>query len=223
MQKMSSKTKTVYLSILNQGWIRTELGMLISQWVRDCPYNIYLHFPAKKPIENNRNYIVKRFLETDHDYLMMLDNDIIPAKNIFNLVDFDKDIIGGLCFAYKKDKIVPLALKRIPEEEREDVEWKYRVWKEEDADGLTEVDAIGTGHIIIARRVLEHPKMKPAFVNYYDKDGLRIEGLDLSFCRRAQELGFKIFCHFDYPCGHWTPMNLQEIYLGMTDQKQIFG
>lgn len=219
---MPNKVKTVWLSILNQGWIRTEIGMLISQWVRKCPYNIYLHFPAEKPIEHNRNNIVKKFLETDFDYLMMLDCDIIPSENIFNLVDFDKDIIGGLCFACKSrqgnDVLVPLVLERRLEEGKDGAGWRYRTMDAKGNEGLMECDAIGTGCMIIARRVLEHPKMKPAFVNYYDKDGLRIEGLDLSFCRRAQELGFKIYCHLDYPCSHWCDMDLKKIYNNETER-----
>jgi len=207
------KAKTIYLAILNQGWIRGELIILLNRWMGQIPYNIYIDLPAEKPIEHNRNNIVKRFLETDFDYLMMLDCDIIPPADIWKLIDFDKDIIGGLCFAYKQNKVIPLALKRHPENEREDVGWKYRTFTRKDIiGGLTEVDAIGTGCIIIARRVLEHPKMKPAFVNYYDKDGLRIEGLDLSFCRRAQELGFKIYCHFNYPCSHFCDQDLKEIF-----------
>ena len=207
-----NKTKTIYLSILNQGWIRAELMILLNRWMEQIPYRIYLDLPAEKPIEHNRNSIVKRFLETDFDYLMMLDCDIIPPANIWKLVDFDKDVIGGLCFAYKQNRVIPLALKKHPETEGE-AKWKYRTFTRKDIiGGLTEVDAIGTGCIIIARRVLEYPKMKPAFVNYYDKDGLRIEGLDLSFCRRAQELGFKIYVHFDYPCSHYCDMDLKEIY-----------
>jgi len=204
--------KTIYLAILNLGWIRSELLLLILKWMEGGAYNIYLDLPAEKPIEHNRNSIVKRFLETDFDYLMMLDCDIIPPANIWKLVDFDKDIIGGLCFAYKQNRVIPLALKKHPETEGE-AKWKYRTFIRKDIiGGLTEVDAIGTGCIIIKREVLEHPKMKPPFVNYYDKDGLRIEGLDLSFCRRAQKLGFKIYCHLDYPCSHWCDMDLKEIY-----------
>lgn len=221
------KTKTVYLAILNQGWIRAELAILITRWLQNSSYNIYLHFPAEKPIEHNRNNIVKRFLETDFDYLMMLDCDIIPPTDIFNLVDFDKDIIGGLCFACKsrqgREILIPLILKRKKEDKRDDVEWKYSVIEVEGNEGLMECDAVGTGCIIIARRVLEHPKMKPAFVNYYDKDGLRIEGLDLSFCRRTQELGFKIYCHLDYPCSHWCDMDLMKIYREEVKKNQKVG
>ncbi len=215
--KNMEKAKTIYLAILNQGYIRSELVFLLTKWVRESPYNLYLTLPAAKPIMHNRNNIVKKFLETDFDYLIMLDNDIIPPANFLTLVDYDKDIIGGLCFACKNrggvDIILPLALEKKPSE-RDDVDWKYRPMKLRGDEGLVEVDAIGTGAIIIARRVLEHPKMKPAFVDYYDDDGLRIEGLDLSFCRRAKENGFKVYTHTDFASSHWTEMDLKQIYSG---------
>jgi len=206
--------KTIYLAILNQGWIRPEMLLLISRWIVESPYNIYLALPAEKPIEHNRNRIVKKFLETNFDYLMMLDCDIVPPKNILNLVDFDKDIIGGLCFAYKENRPIPLILKREPLNEGE-AKWTYKTWTADEikTGGLIEIDAIGTGCIIIARRVLEHPAIRRPFINYYDKDGLRIEGLDLSFCRRAQEAGFKIFCHLDYPCSHYCDQDLKERFI----------
>ena len=215
MNNQAYKAKTIYVAVLNQGWIRAELVFLLTKWVRESPYNLFLTLPAQKPIMNNRNDIVKKFLLTDFDYLLMLDDDIIPPADFLTLVDYDKDVIGGLCFACKNkeghDIILPLALEK-RKSEREDVEWKYRPLKLNGNEGLIEVDAIGTGAMIIARRVLEHPKMKPAFIDYYDKEGLRIEGLDLSFCRRAKENGFKVYTHTNFPCSHWTYMDLMTIY-----------
>jgi len=222
--------KTIQISILNQGWIRAESAFLLTKWVRESPYNLFLTLPADKPIMHNRNKIVERFLKTDADYLLMLDDDIIPPAGFLTLADYDKDIIGGLCFACKnregRDIIIPLALEK-KKAERKDIKWKYRPVKLRGDEGLVEVDAVGTGAILIARRVLEHPKMKPPFVDYYDKDGLRVEGLDLSFCRRAKENGFKVYTHTDYACSHWTEMDLMQIYtdgvVGNTKDNNLYG
>jgi hypothetical protein len=47
------------------------------------------------PVANNRNQIAKRFLETDDgDFLMMLDDDVVPLSNPAVLAFADKDIIG---------------------------------------------------------------------------------------------------------------------------------
>lgn len=203
--------KGIYIAILNQGSVRVELFSLILDAARSGRYNLYIDFPAEKPIAQNRNLTVQKFLKSGMDYLMFLDGDIIPPKNILNLVDFDKDIIGGLCFAFMDYRIVPLALKWIPEKERKENERPFRVLDFKGTEGLVEVDAIGTGHMIIAKRVLEKVVKQP-FCNQYDDMGIKTMGLDLSFCKKAKDEGFKVWCHLDYPCSHWTELDLKTYY-----------
>lgn len=222
---MKNNRKNVYLAILNLGWIRSEQAMLISNWVKNAPYNLYLAMPARKPIENNRNMIVKEFLEFEPkmDYLMMMDDDIVPPIDVFNLVDYlddpDIDIIGGPCFGYKNESVIPFALEYYRDDE--DGHPRYRPKEFQPGEQLTEVDALGTGHIIISREVLEHPDMKHPFKNYYDEDGIRYEGLDLSFCRRAKEAGFKVWTHLKYACSHWVEQDLKEIYKGLVGAREL--
>ena len=215
------RTKGIYLAVLNQGWIRTELVQRILQWSEQAKYRVSITFPAHKPISNNRNIIVQEFLERpEFDYLMMIDSDIVPPQNVMNLADFlaspDIDIIGGLCFAWQQHTIIPLVLEYDP---KRNPEKPYHVMEFDGSEGLIECDAIGTGCILIKRKVLEHPKMKAPFTNFYDENGIKKEGLDLSFCRRAKELGFRVYCHLDYPCSHWTPFDLMEVYMGLTHKK----
>jgi len=219
MSNHQFKTKGIYLAILNQGWIRTELVQRILQWSQQAKYRISITFPAHKPISNNRNIIVQKFLERpEFDYLMMVDSDIVPPENIMNLADFQKDIIGGLCFAWQQQTIIPLVLEYDP---KRNPEKPYHIIEFDGSEGLVECDAIGTGCMLIKREVLEHPKMKAPFTNYYDENGIKKEGLDLSFCRRAKELGFKVYCHLDYPCSHWTPFDLRDVYMGLTQEKDL--
>jgi len=219
MTQIQYKNKGIYLAILNQGWIRTELVQRILQWSEQAKYRISITFPAHKPISNNRNIIVQEFLKRpEFDYLMMVDSDIVPAQNIINLADYQKDIIGGLCFAWQQHAIIPLVLRYDP---KRNPEKPYHIIDFNGDEGLVECDAIGTGVIIIKREVLKHPKMNAPFTNYYDENGIKKEGLDLSFCRRAKEQGFKVYCHLDYPASHWTPFDLKDIYLGLTGEKQI--
>lgn len=210
----------IYIAVLNQGEIRPEISQWLTQLTSAAPLPIFIDYPARKPISYNRNEIVKKFLKTDCDYLMMLDGDIIVPNNILDLITYGKDIIGGLCFSFSMisagvTSIVPLILKRnkkiLPGEKFK----KYVPIDQKKWEGLTECDAIGTGHIIISRRVLEEPywlKTGGWFVNEYDKTGDKVIGLDLNFCKRAKKLGYKIYCHTDYKCGHWTPVNLLMLY-----------
>ena len=72
--------------------------------------------------------------------------------------------------------------------------------------GLLEVDAVGSGVMLIARRVLE--KVKIPFERKWNDEGVPIKGLDFYFCDKAKALGFKIFVHWEYLCSHFKKVDL---------------
>lgn len=194
--------KTIYLAILNQGEIRTDLSQTINMIIQNDSYKIRLSYPTGKPICNNRNTIVQKFLATkDCDYLMMIDSDIVPPPNILNIVDFNKDIITPLMFVWQKGMIIPLFLKRNKDGAYDADDYLNKA-------GLQETDATGTGCIVISRKVLE--TIRHPFENVYDPDGVKTLGNDLNFCQKAKEAGFKIWVHLDYLCGHITKMDLKD-------------
>lgn len=205
--------KAVYLAFLNQGNIRVENAHLLARWARENKYNTHIGydfqhtFPSDKPIINNRNKIVKDFLQKkEYDYLLMIDDTIIPPVDILDLSLFDKDVVTPLMFAYRQNAIVPLVLKK-----RKGFK-DYEIANVNGDEGLVEVDSVGTGCIMIHRRVLEHPKMRFPFKNKWNKDGERILGQDLNFAKRAQKCGFKLWVHLSSICGHWEKVDLKETY-----------
>jgi GT2 family glycosyltransferase len=174
-------------------------------------YRIHLSYSSIKPISNNRNTIVQKFLAIpDCEYLMMIDSDIVPPPNIMRLIDFDKDIITPLMFTRQKGELLPLFLKR-------DKDGIYSVDDYLNKVGLQEIDATGTGCIIIKREVLE--KVNKPFENIYDKDGIKTLGLDLSFCQKAKELGYRSWVHLDYVASHYYTYDLKDLYY-ITVQKE---
>ena len=86
--------KKIYLSILNEGWIRSELSIKLIRWLRESKHSIHYEASYLRPIAHNRNTIVKRFLESDRDYLIQIDSDTVPPKNPLDLIDVmvEKDI-----------------------------------------------------------------------------------------------------------------------------------
>lgn len=217
-QEMS---KGIYIAVLNQGHIRTELSYLMAELTHQNKFRIFLTYPAEKPIANNRNQIVKDFLKRkEYDYLMMVDSDIVPPMNIVDLATFDKDIISGVCFAFMDRAIVPLVLKELPPEKRIDNK-PYTIADVDGTEGLVEVDAVGTGCVIIKREVLEALQDDQPFCNIYDQQGVKTLGLDLSFCKKAKDKGFKVWVHLDYLCSHWTPVDLKDIYKSLQDRREI--
>jgi len=207
------KTKSIYIAVLNQGSIRPEMADLLSILPRQRKYDISISYPARKPITNNRNTIVKEFLETEYDYLLMMDGDCIPTDKILDLADYDKDIMGAVCFGYLKKMLVPFVMKIKKD-------GKYNILDIGQNSGVVECDAIGSGVIMIARRVLEDIPFP--FRNEYDTEGIKTKGLDFNFCKRAKDIGYKVWADTDMLVSHWTTMDLREVWLTMDNiRKQI--
>lgn len=194
---------TIFIAVLNQGDIRQELVQVLSYLTHNNKHTITLSYPAEKPISYNRNKIVKDFLESGHDYLLMIDGDNVPPINILDMVEHEKEIVGGLCFAYMKDAIIPLVLKK-------NENGSYTTMRIDGSEGLIECDAVGSGCMMIKREVLE--EIKAPFLNEYDEDGIKVTGLDIAFCRRAKEKGFKVWCDLNQPISHITMIDLKKIY-----------
>lgn len=207
------KNKGIFISILNQGWVRPELADLLAKLSDQKKYNLFITYPAKKPITNNRNSIVKRFLETDYDYLLMIDADCPPPEDILDMADYDKDVIGAVCFGYMGKRLIPFVMKKR-------TDGKYDMIDVSIDDGVVECDAVGSGVMMIARRVLEN--MPFPFKNEYDPEGIKVKGLDFNFCKRAQKLGYKIWVDSDKLCSHWSILDMKTIWMTFNSiRKQV--
>ena len=206
--------KRVWVSVLNQGDMRAELVNLLLRMSHERLHTVRFEYPRDRPIANNRNLIAKRFLESDYDYLLMIDSDVVPPRDPLDLVVLDKDIIGLPCFVWnsKVSRDHPLYLvvmEHIPGK-------GFRPLPMDPQAGLTckskdgrPIDAVGTGAILIARRVLE--EVKAPFERRFDQDGVQTMGLDYSFCLKARQAGFTVWTHMDYVCSHWVTVDLKDI------------
>jgi hypothetical protein len=177
----------------------------------DKRYKVKIEWPSNKPYENNLHHIVKDFLKGGYDYWLSMDADNPPLENPLDLVAFDKDIIG-----------LPTPIWHYTGKPGErPIYWNvykihgdgsegYNEWQER--DGLQKVDAIGTGCFLIARRVFEDPNMQNgAFTRKLNPNGTVDRGNDISFCERARDCGFEVWAHFDYPCNHFSEIELNEV------------
>lgn len=191
----------IYVAILNTGWIKTELAFNMLRWFRESKYDIHYEFSNLSPISHNRNTIVKNFLKSDCDYLLQIDNDNIPIKNPLDLVDNNKDIISCPVWIYQHKKI--LNVYRFDDNNEYLIPLDY---EENKNKGLVEIDATGSGVLMCSRKVLED--IKAPFERKFNKDGIEIRGLDLYFCDKAREKGYKIFTHFDYISNHYKIFDL---------------
>lgn len=203
----------LYFALLNKGWFRREFTTVELLDLQNTPgVKFYMEKPeltVGHPICSVRCAIVKRFLKTDCDYLMMQDDDIIPLHNPAELVYADRDIVGSPAkvrqdarqmnwVAYLEEKslggYVAVDFSKVPA----------------DAD-LIPVDVVGTGLIVIKRRVLE--ALGPScFMDVFGAEGNREMGTDFAFCKRAREAGFKIFTTPYRVCEHVKEVGLLDIH-----------
>jgi hypothetical protein len=154
----------------------------------------------------SRNVVVKTFLETtDADWLLMIDSDErLSLQTWHKLIDaaHDKDrpIVSGLVFAAFFDgedslRPVPTIYRMDPEKGLEAID-AYPI------DKLIEVDATGTGCLLIHRSVLLNMQ-KQATPNQGKDWAWFVEGAidgtyfgeDLLFSKRLKSMGYKIFAH----------------------------
>jgi hypothetical protein len=203
--------KSVLISIPNKGWIHKLVSLATNKLLSDGRYKVNIIYPSHNPFENNLHHIVNDFIAGNYDYWLSIDADNPPMSNPLDLIELDKDIIGLPTPVYHfTDKI---------KGERPWYENVYQYVSESDSyrewpikKGLQEVDAVGTGCFIIARRVFDHPEMrKGAFTRKLYPDGTVYKGNDISFCERATECGFEIFAHFDYRCQHFNEIEMHEV------------
>jgi len=198
---MKKKPK-IYLAILNEGWVRCEHINTVLMVLRTPNVELRLENPGVSwgiPITQNRNSIVKRFLDSDADFLLMFDDDVVPLYNPAEAVFMDKDVLGLPTRRRSGQKLEWVVYAKHPV-----LENKYNAIDLDkvrgDAD-LLKVDGVGTGAILIKRKVLE--TVKAPFQDVFDEEtGLRVLGQDLNFCQKVIKAGFEVFAAPKMICEH---------------------
>lgn len=203
----------IYVQIitLGLGYLRVEQRDFMVALSRDDRYNIIMGWNHAKPVTNNRNQIVKRFLNSppEHKFLLMMDNDVVPQNNPLDYIEHDLDIVVFPCPIWKPcqgtDNPVVWNIRK------RDEDGSLLRGKRVKAGGLQEISEGGTGAILIARRVFEHPAMRSPFVELMDEYGVSTIGHDIAFCVRAREAGFRVWAATDCVCSHWEELDLSMV------------
>lgn len=153
-----------------------------------------------------RNRVVATFLDnTQSDWLLMLDTDEQLSIKAFDMLidaahDKERPVVSGLVFAafdadkHLYPKPVPTIFQDAPE--------GFLPLNRYDKDSLFEVDAVGTGCLLIHRSVLTKmreqadPNQGTEWCWFWDGpiNGTWVSE-DLLFSRRVRQLGFPIYAH----------------------------
>lgn len=159
------------------------------------PFDLYL-MPGESLIQRARNAIVKRFMESDFQYLMMIDADMgWDAKDVLRLMSYKKDIIAAAGRRKSDDPTYccnpigpPLQV--------------------EQTTGLVATKEVGSAFMLVSRSALERmmrvygPDLTytdigtgAKFTNLFDtrlQDGM-LWSEDYVFCQRARAIGIDVW------------------------------
>ena len=198
----------VCIGMVNNGTIDALLAMDLIHVAREKGG----HFDHLVQVGNvglttrSRNVVVKTFLETtDADWLLMIDSDERLSletwhKLIDSAHDKDRPIVSGLVFAAFFDD--QDGLRPVPTIYKMDSEKGLQPIDAYPIDELIEVDAVGTGCLLIHRSVLLDMQ-KQSTPNQGKDWAWFVEGAidgtyfgeDLLFSKRLKSMGYKIHAH----------------------------
>lgn len=203
--------KKVYLAILNSGDMRREMLSTVIQAMNKTP-NVKLIWenPNKtwaNPISSNRNKIVKRFLDTDCDFLLMIDDDVVPLHNPCDLVAANLDVVAMPALVRSAGQLLNWTAYNA---HSDGVGYSaVDLDSIDDMLDIVEVAIVGTGCILVRRDVLEN--VKAPFHSEFDDDGIQTYGTDFAFCRRATKAGYKIHTTVHRRCEHFKVVGLSDV------------
>ena len=192
----AEKKKKIFIAIPNLGSIVPGLSTNLIHWSHDSRYQIQTYMPEGIcPLDAARNQCVKKFLETDADFLWFLDSDIVPPLDTMHrLVLANKDAIGAVCFSMKAENgeyfPYPVTL-------RYNKDMQYTVYC---GHGVEEMDATGGACVLFSRKVFETIE-KPYEFLYYPDGTLKLT-CDFYIFQKIQRAGFKLFIDFGILCDH---------------------
>ncbi len=196
------KRQKVLIALPTSGTIHHKVvGTLCAILLQNKDYEIDTYISQMVGIGEHRNVIVKDFLKTDCNWLLMIDDDNPPPLNVLDLIKLDLPVIG-----------LPTPINMSPCQGVTEIVWNvYRdIYPRKDkGEGLEKVDMVGTGVILIRRDVLE--KIENPFTTVRDKSDLRIVGTDMAFCHKCQEKQIDIYTHWDYVCSHFKTIDLKTL------------
>lgn len=210
-------TKNIVFSIPNRSsssQINAELANVIHSLGSDHmpesgDYDVKVNFNYLQPVDANRNQMVKDFLsDEDNEWLIMCDNDVVPPRDILQMVDYGKKVVSATVTIKKERVPQPVIVKQ-----RDDGQYRQmgmdEYYEEIDDEGLVEVDGVGTGCLLIHRSVVEDIE-PPWFRFIYNDDGTLELGEDFYFGEKLRQNGYSMYVSSEHVCSHFRKTDLTD-------------
>ncbi len=147
-----------------------------------------LYEPGNLSVAAVRNQIVRKFMETDKEVLVMVDDDVVPPPHLLDITRFlpEYGMVGVPYPLWRSDQGLFLSAYRMHDD-------GLRVAELE--DGMNDVDALATGCCAIHRSTLELFGRNP--FRFDNSEALESTSEDFIFCTDLRDRGLKIGCWWD--------------------------
>jgi len=191
--------------------------MLLRDASGDKKINRVIPMRSTVNISNARNNVVREFLNSDDDWLLMVDTDMVFRDTLiedlfkgFKGVE-QMPIIGALTFsATRNGMVVPHIYYWAPEGTTETL-YTAKLYSK---NKMIKVGAIGAGCFAVHRDALamifsEHSDDPLPWFNETMYKGVLL-GEDLTFCKRAKDIDIPIHVNTRVKVGHVKPMIISE-------------
>jgi choline kinase len=173
--------------------VKIETMMCTMLAVRELDCEIHLNFRKGLYIHDNRNEIVRAAQKVGATHLMFIDSDMtFYPDSIKRLLAHDKDIVGVL---YNTKQTPSYSTIKMVDENGDFISMPG----EKIPNELFPCFSVGSGFMLIKMHVFD--KIKKPYFEFGDYKG-QLMGEDVMFCKKANEVGFTIWCDPTIRMGH---------------------
>lgn len=173
----------------------------------DC---VDISFTMNSLVYDARNCLAKKACEEGYDRIMWIDSDMVFEPDLFERLsarlDEGRDFITGLYFS-RRMPIIPMIYSEVACYLKDGKQIPTSVeYKDYPKDSLFKVQGCGFGGCMMTTKMV---------LDLAEKYGLPFSpilgfGEDLSFCQRATQAGYDLYCDSSIKLGHMSHCIVQE-------------
>lgn len=187
----------VFIAVPSMDTIPALFAQSLALLQRDC--DVQIGWEVGSLVYHARNNLARQALKTDADYVLWLDSDMVFAPDTLQRMlkvckDNDIDFLTAVCFR-RKPPYTPCLFDRLEKVEKGA---SYTALMSV-PDGLFQVGGCGFAGVLMSSDVLLSVQAKFNGRMFDPMDGF---GEDVSFCWRARQCGYEIWCDSSIEFGH---------------------
>ena len=157
-------------------------------------------FLANSLVYDARNMLTAEALDTGADRVLFIDSDMVFKPDLMERLaaDMDERDLDYVCGIFVKRRLptIPCVYKTLV---LEDGKGRTEIYADYPQDSIFQVAGSGFGAVMVSTALLKdvYDTYGPPFLPYPG-----VLGEDLSFCWRARQLGYELYCDSRIKVGH---------------------